>query len=150
WVRTAVLSAPAGVAGPIFRMIVADGRDLSNESSLALLHGLAGIVGASGDTRAAARLLDDLAESPVARERYYRLEEALVGLAEGLARAGGKMLRDALASTRSPRAREMLDAALRRAEVTAADSGADLDRRERAAALIGQAGFATAGRVLAA
>jgi putative membrane-bound dehydrogenase-like protein len=149
WVRTAVLSAPAGVAGPIFRTIVTEGRGLSNEGSLALLHGLAGIVGASGDTRAAARLLDDLAESPVARERYYRLDEAVVGLAEGLSRAGGKSVRDVLTSTRSPHAREMLDAALRRAEVTAGDRGADLDRRERAAALIGQGGFATAGRVLA-
>jgi putative heme-binding domain-containing protein len=43
----------------------------------------------------------------------------------------------------------MIDAALRRAEVTAADDRADLDRRERAVALVGQTGFATAGRVLA-
>jgi putative heme-binding domain-containing protein len=44
--------------------------------------------------------------------------------------------------------REMLDAAFRRAETTVADRAAALDRRERAAALMGQAGFAAAGRVL--
>jgi putative membrane-bound dehydrogenase-like protein len=149
WVRTAVLSSAGQVAAPILRVVLSNGRGLSSPGNLSLLRGLTGIVGASGDRRAAALLLDNLATSPLAQRQFERLDEAILGLAEGLARAGGKTLRDAVTGTSSPDTHEMLDAVLRRAEATAADRGADLDRRERAVALLGQAGFATAGRVLA-
>ncbi len=149
WIRTAVLSAPAEVAGPVFRAVVSNRQGLSDVGGQALLRGLAGIVGASGDQRAAALLLDDLAASPVVLEHFDWLDAALIGLAEGLARAGERTLHDVLPGTRGPSTRGMLDEALRRAEATTADRGADLDRRERATALIRQAGFRATDRILA-
>jgi putative heme-binding domain-containing protein len=111
-----------------------------------LLHDLAGLIGAAGDLGEVGRLLDRLAPGPIARGEPELLEEVLLGLGEGLARAGRKTLRDA--RTGSPVSVAWLNSVLERAAATAADGRADLARRDRAVALLGQAEFATAGRVL--
>jgi putative heme-binding domain-containing protein len=69
----------------------------------------------------------------------------LLGLAEGLSRAGRKTLRDARSG---PPAAAFLDSILERAAATAADGRAEVARRERAIALLGQSGFAGAGPIL--
>ena len=145
WVRTAVLSSAVLVAGPLFDAIAED-QGFSGAGVRALLHDLAGFVGASGDRQAAGLLLDRLAMGPIARSRTDLLDEVLLGLGEGLARAGGKTIREV--PTNSAVTGAMLESVLRRAEATAADGRADPAGRERAIALMGQAGFATARRVL--
>lgn len=146
WVRTAVLSSAGSVAGPLFDAITAEGQGVVDAGGRTLVRELAGLVGASGDLRAAGLLLDRLATGPIATNQPELLEEVLVGLGDGLARSKRKSLRDAQTSlaVTGP----LLNSLLEKAAVTAADDRADLTRRERAVALLGQAGFATAGRVL--
>jgi putative heme-binding domain-containing protein len=146
WVRTAVLSSAGRVAGPLFDAITAERPGVTGAGDRALLRDLAGLVGASGDLQEAGLLLDRLATGPIAEGQPEWLEEMLIGLAEGLARGGRKMLRDA--RTRSPATGALLNSVLEKAEASAADGQADLARRERAVALLGQAGFDMAGRVL--
>jgi putative heme-binding domain-containing protein len=146
WVRTAVLSSAGRVAGPLFEAIAADDRGLSGAGGRALLHDLAAVVGASGDPRAAGVLLDRLANSPIAEDRPDLLEEAILGIGEGLARSSGPAIREVLTS--SPATREMFDGVLRRAEATAAEGRAELDRRERAITLMKHAESSSAERIL--
>jgi putative heme-binding domain-containing protein len=146
WVRTAVLSSSSRVAGPLFESIVADVEGLSNVGGLALLHDLAGLVGATGDLGEVGLLLERVASGPIARGAPELLEEVLLGLGEGLARAGRKTLRDAL--TGSPVAGALLNSVLEKSAATATDGRADLARRGRAVALMGQAEFVTANAAL--
>ena len=145
WVRTAALSSSGRIASPLFEAIVAEVRGLSNTGGRALLHDLAGLVGAAGDLGEVGLLLDRLAAGPIATGDSELLEEVFIGLGEGLARAGRKTLRDARTG---PASGALLNSVLTRAEATASDGRADLARRERAVALLGQAEFATAGHVL--
>ena len=88
-------------------------------------------------------MLDHLAAGPIAADLR---DSAILGLGEGLARAGRKTLRDV--PTDSPAANAMIGSILAKAAASAADLRADPARRERAIALLSQADFATAGRVL--
>jgi putative heme-binding domain-containing protein len=111
-----------------------------------LVRDLAGFVGSSSDLRGVGRLLDRLAAGPFAAGQPELLEDVLVGLGEGLARSTRKTLRDA--QTSLPAAVALLNSVLENATSRAADRTADLTGRERAIALLGQAGFAAAGPVL--
>ncbi len=144
WVRTAVLSSAGDVAGPLFVEFAKGDEGPSSDGARTLLHDLAALVGSSGDLPAAALLLDHLAASPSIAADVR--ETAVLGLGEGLARAGRKTLRDVPAN--SPAGRAITGAILENAATAAADVGTDLPRRERSIALMTQAEFAKAGPVL--
>jgi putative membrane-bound dehydrogenase-like protein len=146
WVRTAILSSAGRVAAPLLDAVVAGGPGANDEGVRALLHDLAGLIGATGDLGGLGLVLDRLASGPVSAGPPERLEDVLLGLGQGLGRVGSNTLRDA--RTTSHAARAMLKTVLERAAVAAVDRQADLARRERAIALLGQAGYATAGPVL--
>jgi putative heme-binding domain-containing protein len=144
WVRTAILSSSARVAGPLFDAVVAGGP-AADPGVRTMLRALAGLVGASGDLRASGLLLDRLADGPFAGGPPEVLEEVLLGLGEGLARAGRSTVREVPVDSR---ARNLVSSVLKGAATAAADQRADADRRERAVTVLGQAGFVASRDVL--
>jgi putative heme-binding domain-containing protein len=146
WIRTAILSSSSRIEGRLFEAIAAGRRGPADDGLRRLLRDLAGLVGASGDPEATGQLIDRLAAGDIAPAGDELLDEVLIGLGDGLDRAGRKTLRDASKGT--PAAVALLDSTLARAAETAAEPGADPRRRERAIALLGQADLATAVRIL--
>ena len=91
----------------------------------ALLHDLAGLVGASGDLQAAGLLLDRLATGPIARMPARPARRGAAGPRRG-ARPCRREDDSRGAHDTSAVTGAMLDSVLRRAEATAADGRADL------------------------
>jgi putative membrane-bound dehydrogenase-like protein len=146
WIRTALLSSASRVDIELFDAVATKRPEDSGAGVPLMLRDLAGLVGASGGERAAGRLLDHLAGGSLAGGPPAVIEEVLLGLGEGLGRGGRSTIRDIQAP--SPRARDLLRSVLRTAAVVAGDERADLDRRERAVALVAQGEFATARGIL--
>jgi putative heme-binding domain-containing protein len=146
WIRTAILSSSGRIAGRLFEAIAEGLHGPANDGLSHLLRDLAGLVGASGDAEATAQLIDRLAAGDIAPAGDELLNEVLIGLGDGFARAGRKTLRDV--SKGRPAAVALLSSTLGHAAETAAETAADPRRRERAIALLGQADLATAVRTL--
>src|SRR5262249_27521847 len=99
WIRTAILSSSSRIAGRLFLAVGEGLRGPADDGLRRLLADLAGLVGASGDPEATGQLIDRLAAGDIAPAGDELLDEVLIGLGDGLARAGRKTLRDACKGT---------------------------------------------------
>jgi putative membrane-bound dehydrogenase-like protein len=133
WIRTAILSSASRVAVPLLQAL-----DDAGPNVQVLRRSLAETIGAEGNPQRVATLLDHLADHPPPD-----VDQVLLGLGEGLGRAGRKL------APVSPRARELVAHTLKRAADVAADDRADLERREQAVAILRQTELPEARRVLA-
>jgi putative heme-binding domain-containing protein len=142
WVRTAVLSSASADPLGLFDRLEQDGHFATTDAGVSLLAPLAVVIGARGQVKEIARVLEVLA-----REGHTEPSFPLVlGLGDGLARAGRKLtdLRPDL----SPAVIPWLDRLWNEAINLAQDESIPPDRRAKAVALLGLAPFARAKAIL--
>ncbi|HWB11092.1 MAG TPA: PVC-type heme-binding CxxCH protein [Pirellulales bacterium] len=146
WVRTAVLSSAGESAAELLSELLADGDFLAGKHAGPLVRDLAVVVGARDKPAEITATLDGLAKLD---DGTGDLGTALlIGLGGGLKRSGKRLSNDIVPVDSAPANR--IDQLLHRAEQTAADGGAALDRRLTAIDLLSAAEFARSSAVLSA